>query len=478
MIGRRRPLYLTGTAVMLAAAFLAARGVRAQSNEELMRIIREQQRQIDELSRKVDALTGRTTTAEEEAGRAAAQAEAAVEPTPRADEASGPIFSWGPSPTIMSRDGNWSVHLRGRLFVDGGYLDDQDGFYRNDNATEARAARLGVEGKVWKDFGYRFEVDFADDGTEIDDAYIEYDGEAIAPARYIRVGQYKTPNSLEELTSNRFITFMERAAITDAFELDRRIGVGGGAGGDAWGVDAGLFGQNIDQQSDNEGYALAGRGHYGFNLGAPDRPSWLHLGSSVRYRDLKNASDGDSVRYRQRPFFHFTGTQSVDTGVLADADNDVWLGGELAFVSGRFSAQSEVSNTWLQRGGGNDDATGLWGGYLSGSWFLTDDTRPYDAEDGVFDRVKVSDPVHDGGIGAWQLGARFDFVDLNDGSADVRGGEQYSTILGVNWYFNDYIRMMLDGAWTRVFNARDSEAAVDGSSNNIFGVGARAQVDW
>ena len=38
--------------------------------------------------------------------------------------------------------------------------------------------------------------------------------------------------------------------------------------------------------------------------------------------------------------------------------------------------------------------------------------------------------------------------------------------------------MMLDGAWTRVFDASDSDAAATGSSNDIFGVGARAQVDW
>jgi phosphate-selective porin OprO/OprP len=475
MVGRRGPLRLTVAAALLSSACLGARA-GAQSNEELMRIIREQQRQIDALSRKVDALTGQTEAGKTDQARA--HATAAAETATEVTEDTNFIFKWGPSPTITSKDGNWSVHVRGRLFVDGGYLDDEDGFYRNDNATEARAARLGIEGTVWKDFGYRFEVDFADDGVEIKDAYIQYDGGVIEPARYIRVGQYKTPNSLEELTSSRFITFMERAAITDAFELDRRIGVGSGVGGNNWGLDAGLFGQNIDQQSSNEGYALAGRGHYAFDLEAPGRQSWLHLGSSVRFRDLENDSDGDSVRYRQRPFFHFTGTRSVDTGVLADADNDVWLGGELAFVSGRFSAQGEAANTWLQRGGGNDDATGLWGGYLGASWFLTDDSRNYDAEDGVFDRVDVKDPVHDGGIGAWQIGARLDFVDLNDGSADVRGGEQYSTIVGVNWYLNDYIRMMLDGAWTRVFNARDGDAAVDGSSNNIFGVGARAQVDW
>ena len=280
---------------MLIAASLAARDARGQSNEELMQIIREQQRQIEELARKVDALTGQTEAATEQADQAGEQAATAVETATKAADDSDFTFEWGPAPTIMSKDGNWSMHLRGRLFVDGGYLDDQDGFYRNDNATEARAARLGIEGTVWKDFDYRFEVDFADDGVEIQDAYITYDGPPIEPARYIRVGQYKTPNSLEELTSARFITFMERAAITDAFELNRRIGVGSGVGGDNWGVDAGLFGQNIDQQSNNEGYALAGRGHYAFDLEALGRQSWLHVGSSVRFRDLKNNSDGDGA---------------------------------------------------------------------------------------------------------------------------------------------------------------------------------------
>jgi hypothetical protein len=48
---------------------------------------------------------------------------------------------------------------------------------------------------------------------------------------------------------------MERAAIIDAFELDRQIGLGGGLSGEtgpgAWGVNAGLFGQNASDQENN-----------------------------------------------------------------------------------------------------------------------------------------------------------------------------------------------------------------------------------
>lgn len=453
------------SAVALFAAWSAP--AHAQSNQELMDIIRQQQQQIEDLSRKVDALQGQT----EAAGKEAAAAE---EEAKQVEEEQNFELSWGPSPTIRSKDGNFSMHVRGRLYVDGGYIDDDDGFYSGDNATELRAARLGIEGKAWKDFGYKFEIDFSGNDVDIKDAFIEYKGPLTDPA-YVRVGQFKTPNSLEEQTSSRYITFMERAAFTDAFELDRRIGLGSGVSGENWGVDAGLFGQNAGDSENNEGYAVAARGHYAWL--SEDRV--FHLGASARYRNLNNDADGDSVRYRQRPFFHFTNTRSVDTGVLDNAKSDVFLGGEHASVLGPFSFQTEAGHTWLQRDNGEDNADGLWGGYLSASYFLTGESRNYDAEEGVFGRVKVTNPVHEGGWGAWEVGARFDYIDLNDNGADVEGGEQYSAIAGVNWYLTNHVRTMLDFAWTHVYDADDApNAAADGSSNDIFGVGARAQVDW
>jgi phosphate-selective porin OprO/OprP len=460
------PAPVVGAAVLL----LSPQPGAAQSNAELMAIIREQQRQIEELSRKVDALQDQVQQATERAGSAAATAEQVAKDTDME-------VSWGPSPTFKSKDGRFEAHVRGRLFVDGGYLDDEDGFYSSDNATELRAARLGVEGKAWQDFGYRLEVDFADDDVDITDAYIEYDGSVIEPA-FVRVGQFKTPNSLEEQTSARFITFMERAAFTDAFDFDRRIGLGSGVGGDNWAITGGLFGQNAEDVANDEGYALAGRGHYAL-LEPFGSNSVIHLGASGRLRNLENDADSDSVRYRQRPFFHFTDTRSVDTGDLADAENDVFAGPEAALVVGPFSVQAEAGHTWLQRGGGAGDADGLWGAYLSASYFLTGESRNYDAKEGVFDRVKVDNPVFDGGPGAWELGARFDYIDLNDNSAEVRGGEQYTAIAGVNWYLNNNVRFMLDYALTNVYDARDApDAAVDGSQNLIQGVGARAQVDF
>jgi Phosphate-selective porin O and P len=229
-----------------------------------------------------------------------------------------------------------------------------------------------------------------------------------------------------------------------------------------WGVNAGLFGQNASEQQNNEGYALAARGHYAFPYGPEDSGNVVHLGASARYRNFDNDTFNSQIQYRNRPFFHFTNTRSVDIGTIDDAEGDVWAGGEFAWVQGPFSLQSEIANTALQRKHGEDDANNLWGGYLGADYFLTGEHRNYDLKRGFFDRVKVKSP-QDGGFGAWQIGARADYIDLND--EGVKGGEQISYIDGLNWYPNDYIRFMLNGAVTQVFDAENSQAAADGNNN-------------
>jgi hypothetical protein len=149
--------YLAWVSGISSAAILGAFGpAQAQSNEELMRIIREQQRQIEELSRKVDALTGQTETATEKADQAGEQAATAVETAQKIGEEAPDIkVKWAPGPTFSSKDGSWSVHVLGRLQVDGGALGDDDDFYKNDNAVELRAARIGIEGSFFQGWKYK-----------------------------------------------------------------------------------------------------------------------------------------------------------------------------------------------------------------------------------------------------------------------------------------------------------------------------------
>jgi phosphate-selective porin OprO/OprP len=91
--------------------------------------------------------------------------------------------------------------------------------------------------------------------------------------------------------------------------------------------------------------------------------------------------------------------------------------------------------------------------------------------------VEVGSPLQEGGPGAWELAVRLDYLDLNGDDLGVDAGEQLSYIAGLNWYANNHVRFMLNGAATQVEDGEDS-GNVTGSSNLIYGAGLRAQVDF
>ena len=121
---------------------------------------------------------------------------------------------------LQSADGANSIQLMGRLHMD--YRGYDAGFASGTTKTDpltdvldVRRARLGVRGQLDKDFKYEIQGTYgmADNGmsdsvTAIDIAFADY---AANPAAIVRVGKFKMPFSLEQLTSSNNIDFMERS---------------------------------------------------------------------------------------------------------------------------------------------------------------------------------------------------------------------------------------------------------------------------
>lgn len=51
---------------------------------------------------------------------------------------------------------------------------------------------------------------------------------------------------------------------------------------------------------------------------------------------------------------------------------------------------------------------------------------------------------------AIELVARFNYTDLNDGSAGIMGGEEKDLSVGVNFYLNQYFGVKLNGSYVWV----------------------------
>ena len=92
---------------------------------------------------------------------------------------------------------------------------------------------------------------------------------------------------------------------------------------------------------------------------------------------------------------------------------------------------------------------------MEGSWFLTGETRLYNASTAAFDGPIVAHNFApgQGHWGAWELALRYSDTDLNynaglPGTAPVadaiRGGDQRIWSFGLNWYPNQVFHIMFD----------------------------------
>ena len=181
---------------------------------------------------------------------------------PSAAAESDTEFEWDPGPKVEFMEGKYTIQLRGLIQADYAYITGGDGAV-DASGVDLRRARLGLEGEAWRRVEYEVEADFADNGVVVTDAFIMFD---VIEMLSIRIGQFETPNSLSERSPSEFITFMERPQFTEAFNFDRRLGVGARLHGDSWLGEFGVFFQNLhpaDGAVPRSGTfgAVAARGH-------------------------------------------------------------------------------------------------------------------------------------------------------------------------------------------------------------------------
>lgn len=426
------------------------------------------QKQLAAMQAEVERLTAQVA---ELKAREEARAAAPV-PAPAAAPAAAPAPTPAPSPSIafkgapeITAEGGWSFKPRGRLQIDSAIVDAPSGAGNGlGTGTEFRRAYIGFEGTLPGNFGYRVEADLANSNVDLTDVYLTYKA---SKELTLTAGQHKPFWGLEEMTSDLFTSFMERAAFNSAFGFERRVGVSGSYAGKNLIVQLGVFADNAaDLGADrNNSYSLDGRAVFSPNVGG----GVLHLGGSAHFRDFNDATN--TARYRARPFVHTTDVRLVDTGLFS-ATGERSFGAELAYVKGPFHATLEGHRITTLRPGGLPDPT-FWGGYAEIGILVTPgDTTAY--RGGVYDRIRPKNPVSAGGIGAIQLNARYDRIDLTDGM--IVGGIQQAAGLSAIWIPTDYIRFLVNyghlwiddaavPAWT------DPDVQVDT-------VGVRAQVDF
>jgi len=274
----------------------------------------------------------------------------------------------------------------------------------------------------------------------------------------VKFGFFKAPMALESLQSSSGTMMMERAAPVGAFAPEYKFGLqlGGALKNQRSTFYGGWFadGANSDEGDASQSYTrLMGRGTW-LASGASKESSklLLHLGASVSQMFTKD----DGARYRARPESYLV-PHLIDTGPLG-GNSALGYGLEAALVEGPFSLQSEMLGSFADDQAGDDHH--FFGAYLTGSWFLTGESRPYNRAAGTFSPVKPHQKFSfkNNSWGALEAVGRISFTDLTDGS--VRGGEMTVLSAGFNIYLTQRHRIMLDGGMANVDRSANDEGKI------------------
>lgn len=450
-------------AVGLALAWITP--AQAQSAASVAEELAQMRAQMERMAQRIDQLEGQLAQAQATAAAATTTASEAKVAAAEASKPPAAQIAWKGAPEFTGKDG-FSFKPRGRLQVDAGTVSRPAGI--TDKSTgfsnEVRRAYIGFDGSLPGGFSYRAEIDVAGSSVEVTDLYLTY---AASKQITLTLGQHKPFWGLEEITSDLFTSFTERAALNTAFGNERRLGASLAYAKGPVLLQGGVFTDNVSDlnNDENNSWSADGRAVFMPKLGNAQ----LHLGASVHHRELKDSAT--NVRYRVRPLIHSPDIRFVDTGVV-NATAETGYGLELAWLSGRFHATGETRWQQVDRLVGPNPT--FFGGYAEVGYFLTKgDKRGY--KGGIFDRTRPANPVGKGGIGAIELNLRYDRLDLSD--AGIVGGKQDGYQIGLVWTPTDYTRFMLNYGRMNYTDAFLPAAGGD-RSYGVDAFGARAQFDF
>lgn len=377
-------------------------------------------------------------------------------PTTSSARKGAPEYSWG----------DFTIKPRGRVFAD--YVEqDVDravGADFRDSEDRFRTARIGLQGSWGEHWSFVAEANFTDGESNWEDLYVQYEPRDHTA---VTLGNFKSL-SLENLTSSRFTTFMERGAFADLIDAGRVMTLAARTGGDNWSVTGGVHGDSVNDGAPGDGDEQRGvfvRAHF-----APvvTDETKIHLGVWARDRDRR---DDTAFRYRVRNNTNF-GARYTDAGSspLGAGDGDTAIGLEAAGVWRSLSVQGEWATIDADLTGGGSARADAW--YVFASFFPTGEQRKYKPADGKFDRVGIRNPVTGGGMGAVELAARYDAADLTEFAGVATAGEYSAVTLGATWYPWSHVRFMAN------YTDSNNEGQTAAADVDVQTLQFRAQFDF
>jgi len=390
-----------------------------------------------------------------------ADEEKANEVKAKLDKATSDLPRINTTGKLEFKQGENSIQIGGRLMADttiglgAANINSESGSV----VTEFRRARMYLSGTWQKYWKYKFQYDFAGQSSAagtagIRDAYIAYTG--FKPAT-IALGHYQMPLSLEQNTSSKYITFIERSQLANGIVVDTSGGRKYALSATSHFHDMFTVGLAAYAGSANEDTADDQRGIVGRVTFSPvhEKTRMMHLGAGFGFSRIAN---GGGFNIDGEPEIH-PGRDLLENEAT-DFEKATTFVVEAAGIWGPLALQGEYAHAKLQGSPSSPNISAdAW--YVYGSYYVTGESRNYKWKKGSYSQTEVKRPLHKGGIGAWELGLRFASGDYENAGGAVSSKADILTA-GLNWYPSSNVRFSANYVSVLGANAAaDAELAPD-----------------
>ncbi len=370
---------------------------------------------------------------------------------------------------LESQDGQHAFQPIGRIFWDS-VQSNEEGVSEVNEGTELRRVRLGFQAQFFKSWNAKLEYDFAGSDAELKDGWISYNNKFSNGSKYnVKLGQHHVPFGFNTISSSKYMSFLRRPLFADGpLSPARQVGVAFRVDADRYLVHAGAY---QDEQDGGETH-LGGDGKRTYSIrvaGTPwkqDKTHLFHAGVSLMHMDLND----NRLRVRQRAISHLDDRIfNTNNFAVADVKDVNAFDVELLGIYGSFHALGEYVNYSLDNAGTGADDLSAWSAEFG--YFLTGESMKY--KKGQFSGVSPKSPFMNGrGLGAWQVVARYENMDLNGGT--TIGGDGDVVSLGVNWTPIKNVRFL--GTWNKLVSFDKPGNINDGKKPSSLSL--RALVYW
>ncbi|WP_426702895.1 OprO/OprP family phosphate-selective porin [Rhodanobacter sp. Col0626] len=481
---------------LLLTIAVPGRAAESVSNAELLKLVRQQATEIKALKQRLGvveahesqsgaAAVAATSPLQRQAVENGEAVQAAVADT-RADEqaltqarladggsrgGSGVTTRWGKGhkagPTFSSDDGFFTFKPDARLVMDFAGTRGSDYDERNITGSQFNSVRLGAEGAMGK-LGYHFEVDFAGNKSSLKEAYLSYAARTFGLPSKFYLGSFLKDIGTEGSSEGVTTPFMLRnAAATVGEPVNSYFGLGGEwkIFGPSWHYSLSVSGNSPAASttgSDTDSIAYLTRAHWNPIKGGD---GFMHVGAWYYYEKISNGVT--SINNTPAIALDYNGNLAVSASSIADPTQDHGVGYELGGVYRNIWVMSEYAKRTIDSS--STEAVSRHGSSLAAGWMITGEKPGFSSHGGNWQGVHVNDPVTSGGWGAFELACRVDHYDFTNAP---RGGKGISYTLGLNWYLNDWSRLMVNYVRWYTDNQVGSYQGPDWGNS----LGVRAQV--